>query len=54
MLLLIETLSNFRAIKCRFILYLQMYVLGFKSANSNVLYIPPGFPAFHISLTFAR
>ena len=27
-LLLIETLSDFRAIKCWFILYLQMYVLG--------------------------
>ena len=27
-LLLIETLSNFRAIECWFILYLQMYVLG--------------------------
>ena len=28
-LLLIETLSNFRNIKCWFILYLQMYVLGY-------------------------
>ena len=28
-LLLTETLSKFRAIKCRFILYLQMYVLGY-------------------------
>ena len=27
-ILLIETLSYFRAIKCRFILYLQMYSLG--------------------------
>ena len=27
-LLLIETLSNFRTMKCWFILYLQMYVLG--------------------------
>ena len=27
-LILIETLSNFRAIKCWFILYLQVYVLG--------------------------
>ena len=27
-LLLLETLSNFRAIECWFILYLQMYVLG--------------------------
>ena len=35
-LLLIETLFNFRTMKCWFILYLKMYMV---SANSNVFYI---------------